>query len=128
MISQLRKPTYVSIQIKNQVFKGRRSEFGFSRFWISDYLIHANEHESPDGAEHFSAAMSAIQQSHPFNRVLFSSFIYKINKFNKSSMRVLVLTDQFLAEFDAKRFKLLKEPTKLDSVSDFYHPPSELRH
>ncbi|KAK6024616.1 hypothetical protein OSTOST_09571 [Ostertagia ostertagi] len=41
----------------------------------------------------------------------------KFNRFNKSSLRALVITDKFIAKFDAVNFKLLKEPIPLQNVS-----------
>ncbi|KIH45315.1 hypothetical protein ANCDUO_24645, partial [Ancylostoma duodenale] len=41
----------------------------------------------------------------------------KFNRFNKSSLRVLVITDKYIAKLDANSFKLLKEPVPLQNVS-----------
>ena len=58
-----------------------------------------------------------LNRQHPFQRVLFSSCVIKYNRFNKSALRVLVLTDQHLVKLDPKkRFQLLKEPIPLTEV------------
>ncbi|VDM66358.1 unnamed protein product [Strongylus vulgaris] len=42
---------------------------------------------------------------------------YKFNRYNKSSLRALVITDKYIAKLDSISFKLLKEPIPLLKVT-----------
>lgn len=66
----------------------------------------------------YRQALDALRTRHEFKSVLFSSYIHKLNKFNKSTLRVLLVTDRFVAKLDARKFKLLKEPAPLASVTE----------
>lgn len=75
------------------------------------------ELELPTTVSTYHDGIQALRQSHPFGKVLFSTYVQKFNKFNKSSLRVLIVTDRFVAKLENKKFKLLKEPIPLQSVS-----------
>ncbi|CAB3403677.1 unnamed protein product [Caenorhabditis bovis] len=101
-----------------EVFNGKKDNWGYNRFWKGDYLAMADELDPPGTTVSlYHDGIQALRQSHPFGKVLFSTYIQKFNKFNKSSLRVLVLTDRFVAKLDTKKFKLLKEPIPLQSIS-----------
>lgn len=117
------------------MFKERRQDWGYGkfiknfnhlvqktvkvlifRFWIGDYLSYGTEHENEVQLKAYCSALSSIHLEHPFERILFSSYIHKINRYNKSSVRALLVTDRFIAKLDIKRFKLLKGPIDMFSV------------
>ncbi|KAI1729246.1 myosin head (motor domain) domain-containing protein [Ditylenchus destructor] len=100
-----------------ETFNHRRPDWGYPRRWIGDYLLQPQEHDYPQMASTYTSALANLYKSHPFDTVLFSSFIQKINKFNKSSLRVLLVTDRFIAKLDAKKFKLLKDPADITCIS-----------
>ncbi|EYC01892.1 hypothetical protein Y032_0103g3524 [Ancylostoma ceylanicum] len=94
---------------------GKRERWGYSRSWKGDYL--AQSEEPTYNPIKYRGSMLAMKSSHPYEKVLFSSFFQKFNRFNKSSLRVLVITDKYIAKLDANTFKLLKEPIPLQNVS-----------
>ncbi|PIO61037.1 myosin tail, partial [Teladorsagia circumcincta] len=94
---------------------GKRERWGYTRPWKGDYL--AQSEEPSYNPLKYRTAMAALQSTNPFEKVLFSTFFQKFNRFNKSSLRALVITDKFIAKFDAVNFKLLKEPIPLQNVS-----------
>jgi myosin-1 len=99
-----------------ETFNRRRPEWGYTRRWIGDYLSLEEEHEKPGSANKYRHALELMARSYAFNKVLFSSYIHKINKFNKSTLRILLITDKFVVKMDTKKFKPLKEPSMLSSI------------
>ncbi|CAD6190262.1 unnamed protein product, partial [Caenorhabditis auriculariae] len=101
-----------------EVLNGKRANWGYPRQWKGDYLSLQEELDPPGASVSiYHDGLSTLRTSHPFGKVLFSSYIQKFNRFNKSTLRVLVVTDRFVAKLDVKKFKLLKEPIALQSVS-----------
>nr|CDJ93760.1 Myosin head and IQ calmodulin-binding region and Myosin tail 2 domain containing protein [Haemonchus contortus] len=94
---------------------GKRERWGYTRPWKGDYL--AQSEEPSYSPLKYRSAIAALRTTNPFTKVLFSTFFQKFNRFNKSSLRALVITDKFIAKFDAVSFKLLKEPIPLQNVS-----------
>ena len=99
-------------------------------------LLKPEENDSPAGPSLYKQSLQQIRTQHPFNHVLFSSQFYvsyslhilhhseslqKFNKFNKSAVRALVITDKFLAKLDVKKMKLLKEPIPIQKVHRASH-------
>ncbi|KAH7731291.1 myosin IG protein [Aphelenchoides avenae] len=99
-----------------EVFNHKRPEWGYRRNWKGDYLAKEEEHDKTGMAIKYRQALEALRSRHEFKSVLFSSYIHKLNKFNKSTLRVLLVTDRFVAKLDTRKFKLLKEPAQLSSV------------
>uniref|UniRef100_A0A1I7YKF9 Myosin motor domain-containing protein n=1 Tax=Steinernema glaseri TaxID=37863 RepID=A0A1I7YKF9_9BILA len=100
-----------------EAFHSRRAEWGYQRFWIGDYLAHDSEHDSAEEAIAYRTSMATMHEKYPFERVLFSSYVQKFNRFNKSSYRVLVVTDRFVAKLEPKKFRPMKEPIQLSALS-----------
>nr|CDJ82018.1 Myosin head and Myosin tail 2 domain containing protein [Haemonchus contortus] len=94
---------------------GKRERWGYTRLWKGDYL--AQSEEPSYSPLKYRSAIAALRTTNPFTKVLFSTFFQKFNRFNKSSLRALVITDKFIAKFDAVTFKLFKEPIPLQNVS-----------
>ena len=97
--------------------QGKRSEWGYTRFWRGDYLALDSENDPASAVITYRNAMDTLKQQHPFSQILFSSFIHKYNRFDKSAVRVLIVTDNFVAKLDAKKFKIMKEPAHLTSIT-----------
>jgi len=57
-------------------------------------------------------------------QVLFSSFIKKTNRFNKSADRALLVTDAGFYKLDAKKLNLMKKVLKIQEVNK----PGSLRN
>uniref|UniRef100_A0AAF5PRL5 Myosin motor domain-containing protein n=1 Tax=Wuchereria bancrofti TaxID=6293 RepID=A0AAF5PRL5_WUCBA len=89
--------------------ENKRPEWGYLRSWKGDYLNLDDEIKSPSQKYDYLLELDNIRRNSNFSKVLFSSYIQKFNRYNKSSFRVLLITDQFIAKLDAKKFKLLKQ-------------------
>ncbi|KAF1760604.1 hypothetical protein GCK72_008853 [Caenorhabditis remanei] len=100
-----------------EVFNNKKENWGYPRMWRGDYLSQQEELDLPTSVSTYQDGIQTLRQSHPFGKVLFSTYIQKYNKFNKSSLRVLIVTDRFVAKLETKKFKLLKEPIPLQSIS-----------
>ncbi|UMM25260.1 hypothetical protein L5515_005155 [Caenorhabditis briggsae] len=100
-----------------EVFHNKKDNWGYPRMWRGDYLSQQEELDLPTSVSTYQDGIQTLRQSHPFGKVLFSTYIQKFNKFNKSSLRVLVVTDRFVAKLETKKFKLLKEPIPLQAIS-----------
>ncbi|PAV91799.1 hypothetical protein WR25_18959 [Diploscapter pachys] len=100
-----------------EVFNNQRQNWGYTRFWKGDYLALVEEHENHTIVSNYKDGLSTLRQGHPFGKVLFSTYIQKFNRFNKTAHRVLLVTDRYIAKLDAKKFKLLKEPVVLTNIS-----------
>lgn len=94
--------------IAADAFKSRRHEWGVRNKWEGNYLD--SKMENDDYAK-FANTISNLKMKDSINckQVLFSSFIRKFNKFNKSSDRALVVTDNCIYKIDIKNYKSLKK-------------------
>lgn len=77
----------------------------------------ADELEVGTSVLHYKESLTALRTTHPFGKVLFSTYIQKFNRFNKSSLRILLFTDRYIAKLDSKKFKVMKEPVPLQNVT-----------
>uniref|UniRef100_A0A8R1IKZ0 TH1 domain-containing protein n=1 Tax=Caenorhabditis japonica TaxID=281687 RepID=A0A8R1IKZ0_CAEJA len=81
-----------------EIFHNKKDNWGYTRMWRGDYLSIADELEPPSTVSTWHDGIQALRSAHPFGKVLFSTYIQKFNKFNKSSLRVLVITDRYVAK------------------------------
>ncbi|KAM8810443.1 unconventional myosin-Ig [Eudromia elegans] len=80
---------------------GLRADWGCRRSWARDYLSSAAE--NPALALAFARRVQALRDKVHFGAVLFSCHVRKINRFNKSRDRAILLTDQHLYKLDPRR-------------------------
>uniref|UniRef100_A0A915PTP0 Myosin motor domain-containing protein n=1 Tax=Setaria digitata TaxID=48799 RepID=A0A915PTP0_9BILA len=92
-----------------RAIENKRREWGYLRPWKGDYLNMEAEIKLPGQRDDYLLELDNIRRSSNFSKVLFSSYIQKFNKYNKSAFRVLLITDQFIAKLDAKKFKIMKQ-------------------
>ncbi|CAJ0597979.1 unnamed protein product [Cylicocyclus nassatus] len=97
------------------VLNGKRERWGYTRSWKGDYL--SQSEEPTYNPIKYRAAMLALKNTNPYEKILFSTFFQKFNRYNKSSLRALVVTDQFVAKLDAINFKLLKPVIPLKNIT-----------
>jgi Unconventional myosin tail, actin- and lipid-binding len=76
-----------------EAFNRRRDEWGYERVWAGDYLLESSEHYVDGAKSVYANAIEKLRDSHRFNRVLFSSFIHKINRFVPSACIGMVIID-----------------------------------
>ncbi|KAK7909301.1 hypothetical protein WMY93_013985 [Mugilogobius chulae] len=94
----------------------QRKDWGVSRAWERDYL--SNSRDCPHTCSSFIELSKSLRNKNDFSQVLFSGFCRKMNRFNKSTDRGLLITDQYIYKLEPKKhFKILKR-TNLDTVTD----------
>lgn len=92
---------------------GKRSVWGQLRKWEGNYLSQAAENSK---ASVFTSSMSNLKNSDHFQNVLFSSFIHKTNKHNKTADRGLLVTDHQIYKIDTIKFKPMKKGLLISQV------------
>uniref|UniRef100_A0AAX7SU27 Myosin IG n=1 Tax=Astatotilapia calliptera TaxID=8154 RepID=A0AAX7SU27_ASTCA len=97
---------------------GERKDWGVSRAWERDYL--ANARDCPQTSASFIRISKELKNKDEYSQVLFSSFCRKVNRFNKSTDRGLLITDKYIYKLEPKKqYKVLKK-LPLDSVSTHF--------
>ncbi|XP_029021997.1 unconventional myosin-Ig [Betta splendens] len=86
---------------------GERKDWGISRAWERDYL--ANTRDSPQTSSCFRRVSKELRNRDEYSQVLFSGFCRKVNRFNKSTDRGLLITDKYVYKLEPKKqYKVLK--------------------
>jgi len=95
--------------------KGRRREWGFTRKWEGNYLSSTQDnHNTAD----FGGSVNKLKGTDQFTRVLFTSFVKKTNKHNKTADRAVLFTDRFIYKLDPKKkFKAMRKGTPLTDIT-----------
>lgn len=94
---------------------GERKDWGFHRAWERDYL--ANVRDCPQTSSSFIRVSKELRNKSEFSQVLFSGFCRKVNRFNKSTDRGLLITDKYIYKLEPKKqYKVLKR-LPLDSFT-----------
>ncbi|KAM9308098.1 unconventional myosin-Ig-like [Gastrophryne carolinensis] len=100
----------LQIQLKvcaMEALQDLRKDVGYQRSWGYNYL--ACEGDNPSGAVSFSRSLQALRKKDGHSSVLFSGHIRKVNCFNKTKDRGLLITDHHLYRLDPKKaYKVLK--------------------
>jgi myosin-1 len=99
--------------IAADALKSQRKEWGITRAWTGNYLATKGENEDWSLFATSCSNLRNTDNQGSRTHVLFSSFIRKINKFNKSADRALVVTNESIYKMDIKGFKVLKKPMSI---------------
>ncbi|XP_050798428.1 unconventional myosin-Ig isoform X2 [Gopherus flavomarginatus] len=90
-----------------EVLQGLRKDWGCQRNWGRDYL--SSVAENPVMATQFARRVQALRDKVHFGSVLFSCHVRKINRFNKSRDRAILVTDQHLYKLEPrKQYKVMR--------------------
>lgn len=92
-----------SLQIKiyaADALKGRRQDWGSRRIWEGNYLTNVQENANTAG---MVSSINNLRASDGFHKVLFSSFVRKTNRFNKTADRAVLFTDKFIYKLEPKK-------------------------
>ncbi|XP_074918032.1 unconventional myosin-Ig [Chelonoidis abingdonii] len=90
-----------------EVLQGLRKDWGCQRNWGRDYL--SSVVENPVMAAQFARRVQALRDKVHFSSVLFSCHVRKINRFNKSRDRAILVTDQHLYKLEPrKQYKVMR--------------------
>ncbi|XP_027837716.2 unconventional myosin ID isoform X1 [Aphis gossypii] len=101
---------------------GKRPSWGAKRMWRGDYL--SSPTENPENAN-YTVALNNLKNSDRFNQVLFSSFIYKMNRYNKCADRAILITDWAVYKLDIKNFKPMKKGMPIQEVTGMSVSPGQ---
>lgn len=97
-----------------EVLAGRRRDWGQSRKWHGNYLSQTAEN---DACLPYITSVTGLRSKDNFRRVVFSSFVKKVNRHNQSSDRALVVTDSSIYKLDNKKFKSLRSPIPISDLT-----------
>ncbi|XP_067649162.1 unconventional myosin-Id-like [Haliotis asinina] len=99
----------------SDALKGQRLDYGLKRKWESNYLSSTKDNSS---THDFVSQMSTLKGQDHYSRVLFSSFVKKANKFNKTADRGVVITDKYIYKLDPnKKFKAMRKGTPITEIT-----------
>nr|XP_046273404.1 unconventional myosin-Ig isoform X2 [Scatophagus argus] len=97
------------------VLSGERKDWGFSRAWERDYL--ANVRDCPQTSSGFIRVSKELKNKDEYSQVLFSGFCRKVNRFNKSTDRVLLVTDKYVYKLEPKKQNKILKRLPLDAFT-----------
>jgi len=99
-----------------ELLKNKRHEWGIGRRWEGNYLRKEQEN---DKIVAYKTQEDAITANPAMGgKILFSSFIKKVNKWNKTEDRAIVVTEKGIYKLDPKHnFKIMKDGIPLDKIS-----------
>ncbi|KAK9396817.1 unconventional myosin-Id [Crotalus adamanteus] len=90
-----------------ELLKGHRGDIGLQRVWQGNYLALNPGNSQATGS--FTSVISELQRKDKFMKILFSSQVRKINRFNKVENRAIFITDRHLYKMDpVKYYKVMK--------------------
>ncbi|XP_067601876.1 unconventional myosin-Ig isoform X1 [Pseudorca crassidens] len=92
-----------------------RQDWGCRRAWARDYLSSATDNPTASGL--FAQRLKTLREKDGFGAVLFSSHVRKVNRFNKSRDRALLLTDRHLYKLEPGRQYRVMRAVPLDVVT-----------
>lgn len=96
------------------VLLGKRVDWGYHRQWTGNYLANTAENAQ---ANAFIGSARSIAARHPYESLLFSSRVRKINRHNKCETRAVMITNNAIFKLDSTRFKAMGKPMHFTSVS-----------
>uniref|UniRef100_A0A671U2Q7 Myosin IG n=1 Tax=Sparus aurata TaxID=8175 RepID=A0A671U2Q7_SPAAU len=82
---------------------GERKDWGVSRPWERDYLVR----DCPQTSSSFTRVSKELRNKDEYSQVLFSGFCRKVNRFNKSTDRGLLVTDKYVYKLEPKKQNFL---------------------
>lgn len=86
---------------------------------MGNYLSNTNENGQYSA---YNASVNNIKNTDHFKQILFSSFVKKFNKCNKSADRVMILTEAAIYKLDGpkNKFKNMKRTIGVKEVCGFF--------
>lgn len=103
------------------VLRGQRSDWGYRRRWDANYLSSAPEvSQTKDNSStaDFVTKMNSLKTHDAFTKILFSSYVKKVNKHNQQAERAVAITDKYIYKLDPnKKFKPMKKGIPTSDVT-----------
>ncbi|XP_010749096.2 unconventional myosin-Ig [Larimichthys crocea] len=94
---------------------GERKDWGVSRAWERDYL--SNVRDCPQTSSGFIRVSKELRNKDEYSQVLFSGFCRKVNRFNKSTDRGLLVTDKYIYKLEPKKQNKVLKRLPLDAFT-----------
>ncbi|KAJ6650134.1 Unconventional myosin ID [Pseudolycoriella hygida] len=108
--------------IAASALKKRRKYWGYERKWQGNYLSQNTENSN---YSNFNTSINNMKNANNFKAVLFSSFVKKFNKCNKSADRVVILTDSGVYKLDGSKnkFRNMKRSIEIKELTSISVSP-----
>ncbi|KAG5676510.1 hypothetical protein PVAND_006341 [Polypedilum vanderplanki] len=102
--------------------KKRRKYWGQERKWLGNYLGMSTENSNYSS---FNSSVNNIKNTEQYHHILFSSFVKKFNKCNKSADRSIIVTDTAIYKLDGakNKFKNMKRSIAIREISSISISP-----
>ncbi|XP_047111722.1 unconventional myosin ID [Schistocerca piceifrons] len=100
--------------IAASALRGKRAHWGQTRKWEGNYLAQSSENQN---ANLFMTSVNSLRSSDRFQKVLFSSFIRKTNRFSKCADRALLVTENMLYKLETNKFKPMRKGSSISEVT-----------
>ncbi|CAO1341197.1 unnamed protein product [Diamesa hyperborea] len=114
-------------QLKLQItaataLKNRRRFWGQERKWLGNYLSISGENSNYST---YNASINNIKNTDQYKSILFSSFVGKFNKCNKSADRVIIVTEAAVYKLDGvkNKFKNMKRSVPIKEITSISVTP-----
>ncbi|XP_050095601.1 unconventional myosin ID [Anopheles aquasalis] len=103
-------------------FRKRRKFWGHDRKWQGNYLSIVAENSNYSS---FNASVRNIKNTDRFDMIVFSSFVKKFNKCNKSADRAIIVTDGSIYKLDGakNKFRNMKRTVAIREITSISVSP-----
>ncbi|XP_055542171.1 unconventional myosin ID [Wyeomyia smithii] len=108
--------------IAASAFRKRRKFWGHDRRWLGNYLSITGENSNYSS---YNASINNIKNADNFRAVLFSAFVKKFNKCNKSADRAIIVTDGAIYKLDGanNKFRNMKRTVSIREITSISVSP-----
>ncbi|XP_062546229.1 unconventional myosin ID [Armigeres subalbatus] len=108
--------------IAASAFRKRRKFWGQDRRWLGNYLSITAENSNYSS---YNASINNIKNTDNFRVVLFSGFVKKFNKCNKSADRAVIVTDAAIYKLDGpkNKFRNMKRTIAIKEITSISVSP-----
>ncbi|XP_053690877.1 unconventional myosin ID [Sabethes cyaneus] len=108
--------------IAASAFRKRRKFWGHDHRWLGNYLSITAENSNYSS---YNASINNIKNADNFRAVLFSAFVKKFNKCNKSADRAIIVTDGAIYKLDGanNKFRNMKRTVSIREITSISVSP-----
>ncbi|ESN98581.1 hypothetical protein HELRODRAFT_192996 [Helobdella robusta] len=99
-IAASERPIFRIKLLAGETLVGRRKRWGFERQWTANYLTNPLWNGNAQNAEE---VLKFLKDKDQFQKIIFASLVKKTNRFCKSTVRGLVITEKFVYKLDPKK-------------------------
>uniref|UniRef100_A0A182MQJ1 Myosin motor domain-containing protein n=1 Tax=Anopheles culicifacies TaxID=139723 RepID=A0A182MQJ1_9DIPT len=108
--------------IAASAFRKRRKFWGHDRRWLGNYLSIVAENSNYSS---YNASVRNIKNADHFETIVFSAFVKKFNKCNKSADRAIIVTDGAIYKLDGakNKFRNMKRTVPIKEITSISVSP-----